>query len=477
MQAFFQLLHTALSDWDERAPLPTGVIDDASRLNQTRITEIATLSGSDGSAEDQLRQHVQHARKRRLPLSIAGTRHTMGGQTFTPDGIVLNMLGLRQMHLNEQRTILHVQAGACWADVLHYVHTRQRSLHVMQSNNSFSVGGSLGANCHGWQSSSPPIASTVVAFRLFLADGTILRCSREEHAELFSLVLGGYGLFGIVIDAELAVCANVRYRATSCVLPTIDYPAFYQEHIQSNQQIGLAYGRLNVEPGRFLKEILLTAYHVVPGNSDTPLGTPGLAKVRRVIFRNSIGNASGKALRWKLEKQFGTLAVGQTIPRNQLLNEGVEVFENRQVATTDILQEYFVPLEQLEPFLERVRVIIPSHRADLLNVTIRFLHTDHESFLRYADQDMFALVMLFHQPRTQQADQTMAEMTREVIETALQSGGRYYLPYRLHATHEQFFRCYPQAQRFFELKRQYDPEELFQNELYRKYGIVESKHM
>jgi FAD/FMN-containing dehydrogenase len=161
---------------------------------------------------------------------------------------------------------------------------------------------------------------------------------------------------------------------------------------------------------------------------------------------------------------------------HQLLNEGVEVFENRQVATTDILQEYFVPLEQLEPFLERVRVIIPSHHADLLNVTIRFLHTDHESFLRYADQDMFALVMLFHQPRTQQADQTMAEMTREVIEAALQSGGRYYLPYRLHATHEQFSRCYPQAQRFFELKRQYDPEELFQNELYRKYGIVESKH-
>src|SRR3954453_21706497 len=103
MEAFFHLLHTALSDWDERAPLPTGFIDDASRLNQTRITEIATISGSDSSAEDQLRHHLQQARKRMLPLSIAGTRHTMGGQTFTPDGVVLNMLGLRQMHLNEQR--------------------------------------------------------------------------------------------------------------------------------------------------------------------------------------------------------------------------------------------------------------------------------------------------------------------------------------------------------------------------------------
>ena len=148
----------------------------------------------------------------------------------------------------------------------------------------------------------------------------------------------------------------------------------------------------------------------------------------------------------------------------------MEVFQNRSAASTDILQEYFVPPTQLEPFLEQVRTIIPAHRADLLNVTIRFVAPDQESFLRYADQDMFALVMLFNQPRTQHADQQMARMTCELIEASLPVGGRYYLPYRLHATIEQFNRAYPQAQQFFKLKRQYDPEELFQNEWYRKYG-------
>jgi hypothetical protein len=37
-------------------------------------------------------------------------------------------------------------------------------------------------------------------------------------------------------------------------------------------------------------------------------------------------------------------------------------------------------------------------------------------------------------------------------------------------TIEQFRRAYPQADRFFEMKRKYDPEELFQNEFYVKYG-------
>jgi FAD/FMN-containing dehydrogenase len=52
----------------------------------------------------------------------------------------------------------------------------------------------------------------------------------------------------------------------------------------------------------------------------------------------------------------------------------------------------------------------------------------------------------------------------------LRHDGRYYLPYRLHATPKQFNEAYPQAEKFFELKRKYDPEELFQNEFYLKYG-------
>jgi len=198
-----------------------------------------------------------------------------------------------------------------------------------------------------------------------------------------------------------------------------------------------------VHPDHFLREILLSTYAVLPHRSLPPLRRPGLTGARRLVFRGSIGSTYGKALRWKLEKRFGPISLGSGITRNHLLNEGVEVFQNRSAASTDILQEYFVPTSRLEPFLEQVRMIILAHRADLLNVTIRFIAPDQESFLRYADQEMFALVMLFNQPRTQQADQQMAYMTRELIEAALALEGRYYLPYRLHGEVEQFYRAYP----------------------------------
>ncbi|MBA2364280.1 MAG: hypothetical protein H0V86_12205 [Chloroflexia bacterium] len=60
--------------------------------------------------------------------------------------------------------------------------------------------------------------------------------------------------------------------------------------------------------------------------------------------------------------------------------------------------------------------------------------------------------------------------TRPHKAAALQEGGTYYLPYRLHASPEQFARAYPQGREFFARKRAYDPDELFQNEFYRTYG-------
>src|SRR5262249_29159306 len=119
---------------------------------------------------------------------------------------------------------------------------------------------------------------------------------------------------------------------------------------------------------------------------------------------------------------------------------------------------------------EKAREIIPKHDVDLLNVTVRNILEDHVSILRYADRDMFAFVMLFNQPRTSDGDASMERATQELIDLALGCNGRYYLPYRLHATELQFGRAYPHAVNFFERKRFYDPDELFQNQFYLKYG-------
>ncbi len=344
----------------------------------------------------------------------------------------------------------------------------------MQSNNDFSVGGSLSVNCHGWQHNSPPIASTVESLRLMKADGSIVRCSRRENPELFSLVLGGYGLFGVILDADLHVVPNERYRAEVEHLPTNQYTTRFAEKMNDGSEIGMAYGRLCVVPGEntFLREALLTVFRRAPcaANEIPALTPPKLSSLRREVYRGQIGSDFGKQLRWQAETRLSEQFANSYVSRNQLLDEGAAVYQEKNANRTDILHEYFIPTRHVTAFLEQARQIIPRHNADLLNVTIRNVREDHDSFLRYADQEMFSFVMLFNQPRTAEGDTQMAALTGELIETALACGGRYYLPYRLHATKDQFARAYPQAAGFFDQKQKIDPTGVFENQFSIKYA-------
>ncbi len=458
------------TDPNELGELPAGMVDDASRMNATRVAEIWDIPSETQAAERQLTRLLRRARENGLPVSIAGARHTMGGHTISPDGIVINMLPFNRMELDEEADVLHVGAGAMWSEIIAYLDRRGRSVAVMQSNNSFTVGGSLSVNCHGWQYGRPPIASTVRSFRLMTADGTIVRCSRRENDDLFSLALGGYGLFGIILDVELAVVPNVRLRLEQYVVSVDDALATFDQVVTEGPDVSMVYARLNIVPDELFSEVIINVFRHDARDDVPDLSDPGLVTLRRAVFRGSAEGEYGKVLRWALETRLQPNLSKKVFSRNQLLNEGVETFANRSAETTDILHEYFVPRTRIGDFLDAMRRIVPHHHGNLLNVTVRSIDTDDDTFLRYADRPMFALVMLFQQPRTAAGDAAMEAMTQEMIETALSMDGRYYLPYRLHATAEQFHRAYPQARDFFDRKRQHDPNEIFTNRFYEKYS-------
>jgi FAD/FMN-containing dehydrogenase len=449
-----------------------GKINDASRLDETSVAKIWKIPADEKSAEEQLAGLLQFARTNHLKVSIAGARHSMGGHVIYPDGIVIDMLPFNRMELDGTNLVLHVQAGARWSEVIPFLNKHGLSVEVMQSNDDFSIGGSLSVNCHGWQFNRPPIDCTVLSFRLMLADGTIVKCSRTENQELFSLVLGGYGLFGIILDADLRVVPNEKFRIERLIVPASDYIKTLAEKTSGTNDIAMVYGRLRVTANDFLQEGIINIFHRLPSANllVTPLGQSKSRELPRVIFRGGVGDDYGKELRWNAEKYFSPVLSGDIFERNAILYEPSDWFSDHSTNRTDILVECFVPPKQFNPFLAELRKIIPQNQADLLNVTVRDINRDEDSFLRYADKNVISLVMLFSQTRDAAGEEKMSKLTQEIVAAALRHDGTYYLPYRLHATPEQFNEAYPQAKKFFELKRKYDPDELFQNEFYLKYG-------
>lgn len=468
----FHIVKTIRNDRNEVTPPRKGMADDASRLNLTNVAQIWDIPTNREAAEAQLAALLRLARTNHLKVSIAGARHSMGGHTIYPSGIVIDMLPFNCMELDEAANILHVQAGARWSEVIPFLNKSGRSVEVMQSNDDFSLGGSISVNCHGWQFNESPIASTVIAFRLMLADGSIVKCSRTENPELFSLVLGGYGLFGIILDVDLRVVPNERYKIERIPMAVSNYTSVFQKKSAAATNIAMVYGRLDVTATHFLQDGTINFFYRLPETNRlvTELGGVKEATLKRAIFRGSAGSDYGKELRWAAEKYFDSVMEGNVFDRNAILYEPAAWFQDRSKATTDILVECFVPLDKFAPLVGELRNLIPRHQADLLNVTVRDLAPDTDSFMRYADKPMFSLVMLFNQPRGAAGEAQNEALTQDIIAAALRHGGRYYLPYRLHATPEQFRQAYPQADAFFAAKKKYDPDELFQNEFYLKYG-------
>jgi FAD/FMN-containing dehydrogenase len=444
------------------------MLDDASRLNATPINRQAILTSADeGRLLHELRATLGEAASAGRPVAMGGARHSMGGQSLPRNGIAASFAAAA-IEPDREKRIYRVSAGARWRDVIRVLDPIGFSPAVTQSNHDFSIGGTLSVNAHGWPVPFGPFGSTVRRFRIMLADGSVVTCSTTENAELFRLAVGGYGLFGIVIDAELAMVENSLLTPVSELMKADAFARHFVARA-SDPSVRMLYGRLSVAREGFLREALLVAYAQAPQQPvrlPSPKNSSAFALVSREIFRAQIGSERGKRARWMAETRLMPKVGQVALTRNTLLNEPVAALADRDSSRTDILHEYFLAPDRLNDFLAACREIIPAHRQDLLNVTLRYVDADSSSVLTYAPQARIAAVMLFVQKRTAEADDDMRAMTVKLIDRTLAVGGSYYLPYRLHATREQMRAAYPRFDEFVTAKRRYDPQLRFRNALW-----------
>lgn len=203
-----KILSTYLKENKVSDAIPKGYTNDAGGLELTKVDTIIDVAKSKEAIVAQLKTIILISKAKQIPISIAGAKHSMGGHTMYKDGIVLNMRPYNHMQLDTVNDILTVGSGALWNEIINYLNKFDKSVAVMQAFSSFSIGGSISVNGHGWQHNSPPVSSSVVSFTLLNADGEVVNCSRTENQELFKLVIGGYGLFGVILDVKLKVVDN-----------------------------------------------------------------------------------------------------------------------------------------------------------------------------------------------------------------------------------------------------------------------------
>ena len=127
------------------------------------------------------------------------------------------------------------------------------------------IGGTISTNVHGWQLNKPPIVATVEGLHLMLADSSIVYCSRTLNPELFSAVIGGYGLLGIILDVDLQAPTNKVYKMERWVGETKKFKTNFC-NIRNDKTARMFFGRFNLDEDSFLNQIALITYNTQPWN-------------------------------------------------------------------------------------------------------------------------------------------------------------------------------------------------------------------
>ncbi len=151
---------------------------------------------------DDVATAVRMAALYRLPLAVRGGGHNVAGTAVVDDGLVIDLSAMRTVRISENwRTVL-VDGGATWADV----DRATQPFGLATPGGVVSETGVAGLALSGgvsWQRNLHGMTiDNLVSAELVLADGSQVRASAREHADLYWAIRGGGGNFGIVTRFE-----------------------------------------------------------------------------------------------------------------------------------------------------------------------------------------------------------------------------------------------------------------------------------
>jgi FAD/FMN-containing dehydrogenase len=145
---------------------------------------------------------VNFARDGELELSIRGGGHSAPGFGTSEGGLVIDLEQMREVHVDPQQRTARVGGGATWGDFNYATHAyglaTTGGIVSTTGVGGLTLGGGIGylARSHGLSIDNLRSAEVVTA------DGSVLVATEDENADLFWALRGGGGNFGVVTNFE-----------------------------------------------------------------------------------------------------------------------------------------------------------------------------------------------------------------------------------------------------------------------------------
>ncbi|MEO0964428.1 MAG: FAD-binding oxidoreductase [Planctomycetota bacterium] len=446
-----------------------------SRLNATRVAEVLCPA-----SVDELIDRVRAFHLAGRSVCVSGGRHAMGGQQFAAGEVLVDVRGLdRLVAFDAEVGHATFEAGAQWPGVIRQLHDAQGSgirwgIRQKQTGaDDLTLAGAVSANVHGRGLMMGPIVDDIEALEVLDVDGEVMRCSRDENAERFALVIGGYGLFGVILTVTLRLGPRRALRRRVDVLDIDEaIPA-----VRRRAADGCVYGDFQYaiapDDADFLRRGVCACY--APSDTAPPEDDPSRkltredwARLMSLAARDKRAAFDAYAMHYL--STHGRCYWSDEMQLSAYLPSYDAFLQGATGGVTDetlMIGEQYVPPDDLLDFLEEARGVLRRTGVADFYGTIRTILPDTISFLPWA-KSHYACVIFNLQTRHDAAGVARSsDAFRGLNDAALRRGGSFFLTYHRWSTREQIELAYPRFEAFLERKSAIDPDARLTSDWYR----------
>lgn len=446
--------------------------DVHSRMNATRVDRVVRVDSTDAVVAA-----VETAREEGLAVSVSGGRHAMGGQQFRRGAVQLDTRPLARIRsFDRESGVVEVDAGIQWPGLIAGLESLQRgepvpwSIRQKQTGaDRLALGGALSANAHGRGLALRPMAGDVESFTIVDGRGHRRRASRNVNRELFSLAIGGYGLFGVIDTVALRLARRRTLERVVEVRHAEGLHEAFAERIGDGHLYGDFQFETDERSPTFLTRGLLTTYRPVDGAQPTPaareLSPEDWMRLLRLAHADKTRAFDEYVAHYRSthgQRYASDLAQLSFYPDGY--HRTIDESSGTRVPASEMITEVYVPRHRIADFLAEAARELRRAGADVIYGTVRWIERDDETFLPWARGPRACIVFNLHVEHVPEAVDRARSAFRLLIDLAQDRGGSYFLTYHRWATRAQLLRSYPEMPDFLAAKQRLDPDDRFQSE-------------
>jgi decaprenylphospho-beta-D-ribofuranose 2-oxidase len=428
------------------------------------------------------------ARTKGLSVIPHGTGHSYTDAALNTHGVIIDVTGMRHiLSWDPEQGIMQVEPGVTMRDLVRVALADGWWPAVTPSTAEATIGGCVAMNVNGknaWKCGS--FGEHLLSLTMLLATGEALTLSPESDPPLFRALVGSVGLLGIITSITLQLQRVPSSSVDVLVRPAASFgeilTIFQEEHSADFLEAwvdGFAAGR---QLGR---GIVTCTKHSDSGGKESPAINQGarlpqasrtpdrlkegfarwIGTMCRPVVKSGVRTANSAAYGWtqwrdgKVIRQRSLFHSTYYTPAvyagyRALFPQGTETFQA------------FVPRSQAEVLFKEI--LRRSQENDFMPLWCVMKQHRPDPFLLSYQVDGFSLEVNYQ--ITPQTVQRLQQTLRELMGLVIAASGRFYLAKDSLLTHALYRQSVGDAalEAFLHLKQLYDPEMLFQSNLFRR---------